>query len=491
MADNWTSTGVNQDPGQGTNYPFQSPSADVRYLLGDLWLAYDDDTCGYQLPLQVTRLAGFNQSSPARREIKISDAVGTVVFDSTEATYTASLFGTHLEVLQWKLGDAVLRATRHVSPPQYAPTQTYAADFAPVDGTLSARAYMRMPQRVRSIRVGLTKLSGDIVFKEGYNINLTAATPAIVDGGRRQNTITIRGNPGDGIGRLPGCEGVVTAIQRINTISPAASGNFTMDASGCYRIQRPVALTSTEPRKVVLTNAHALQFFNDCQPCCTCNDYVRTYRGLTNVWNQYQAMGAQAEAIRDTFASNVARWNAQRACRIAQPIKLVLNPEARCNLFIGGLYCNMFDCCLRPLVLRTTIEVFPARSGTLNLTCRETVRNGADTQYEDTPYVPSGALPIYDTYFDYADPYGSSKYRMRVRLGDCLPGDSTRVTITAHTPDVVGVDGTQCPLPDPSTVPVPASVLALWADNPPPYPVRAVITKGAPISPTAGCGSCA
>jgi len=325
MSELWQSTGVNQDPSLATDYPFVAPSDDLRYIFGDMFLAYDDDSCSFELPLSVTFLSGFDQALPSRRDITISDVNGNVVFDSSAASYSSSFFGSVLEVMEWIGDSGVLRATRHTYPPQYAAGVTYASSFTPVNGILSSRAVMKLPQRVRSIRVGLVKLTGSVTLVEGYNVNLTSSSPALVDGGRYTKKITIRANPGDGVGRYPGCADAVPAIFTINTISPASNGNFTWDASGCYRLQRPVELTTTDPRKVVLTDAHALTMYNDCSPCCTDDDFVKVYRGLTNLWNKYQALGVTAEAIRDQFTANIARWEAQRTCRLAQPLKLVFN----------------------------------------------------------------------------------------------------------------------------------------------------------------------
>ena len=51
--------GVDQPPGSGTNYPFVQPSLDIQYLLGDLFLSFDDLSDTYEFPLKVSWLFGF------------------------------------------------------------------------------------------------------------------------------------------------------------------------------------------------------------------------------------------------------------------------------------------------------------------------------------------------------------------------------------------------------------------------------------------------
>jgi hypothetical protein len=491
MGDNWQNFGVDQSPGMNSDYPFVSPSNDIRFLLGDFWMSFTDDACGFQIPFHVSAMYGFGTGSIAtRRDMVIEDANNQVVLDTRSLPYTHGTFGDHLETMQWVGATATLRATRHTGPPPWDPDKTYTDTIIPESARLDARAYSQMPRRVRSIKVGNVTLNGTIQFVQGYNINLTTGTPANVEGGRFQRSLTIRANPGDGTGLVPGCQDAIPFIQRINTVAPTSGGDFTINATSCYRVQRPAAVTMPSPRQVTLTNVAALTFYNDCQPCCTCDDYVNTYRGLTKIWNQFAAIGSQAEAARDQLAANVSRWNDQQACRAVNSLRMTLNAEPYGGLFIAGGACNTSSCCIRPLVLRATLSVLRAGSPiTLSVTqnCRDTVRAGTDTQYQEVPYVPASAYPVYDTHFDYADPQAQSRFRTRLAFSGTQPGDSAIVTLSLHSPDTVQPDGSSC---GQTVATVPPAVAALWVGNPPPYPTRAILQKVAPISPVAGCGSC-
>src|ERR1051326_8371380 len=85
--------GVSQPPGHGASYPFMSPSTEIQRLLGDFYLVYED--AGYVMPFSVAWLYGFGDQVVAApsgfpapthaRDLVITDAEGTVVFDSTTA----------------------------------------------------------------------------------------------------------------------------------------------------------------------------------------------------------------------------------------------------------------------------------------------------------------------------------------------------------------------------------------------------------------------
>jgi hypothetical protein len=540
----WQSLGVNQSPGSGTDYPFSAPSADVKYLLGDLWFAYDDDACQFVLPLSVKWMYGFGWTDPVNPlpmytprhalDMVIVDANGTVVFDTTQSgvTFGSNLWGNNLQTLQWTNGDTVLRATRHLLPPPWDPTHVRNTFIVPVNGELDARTYVRLPKRVKSFWVGLTQISaGNLVLAEGYNTSLTPQAPVVVDGGHRTTQINMRFRGGDGLGRLPGCTDTQQVIRRINTIPPTSGGDFVIDASGCYWTGRPNTITSASPpretslggsafttlldstiaampdafvapgvKTYYADNAAAvaqatLQVNNDCGPCCDCDEFLRVYEGIRRLDARYRSIATQAEQARDTFQSNISRWDAQAACRSFQNLRLVLDPERNCGLFVAGVHCNNVQCCTAPLVLRTTFEAFSGGSpvslaSSFAIKCHESKRAGADTRYQEVDYNPLVNWPVMDTVFDYADPQGTSRFRNRLKFVGC-PADVVRVTLSLHAQASTNrVTGAGCPLPDPSAVSVPSSVQTIWNAIPPLYPVRSITQMTVPVSMTAGCGGC-
>ncbi len=415
----WQGVSVNQGPSKGTDYPFARPSDDIRFLLGDFWLSFEAGT-DFTPPLRVAWMAGFGTnavSNPAPDytlthtvDMLILDAVGLVVFDSTlAATFTATPWGNHLVTYQWIGEEGVLRCTRHTAPPTWAATRTaatYDNYIVPERGWLSSRAYARLPRRVRSIRTGVTTLTDRVQLAAGYNINLGRDDATPVEGQRAARRVVVRANPGDGLGRAPGCaKFIVPELRRVNGVGPTPGGDLILDIGDCYRAQRPATAT--------------MRLFNDCAPCCDCNGYIRTYAGLQRVWNRYADQGKRAEDVRDQHQLNIDRWDAQKACRQASPLKLIVSAEPGCRLFVGGLLCNAFDGCIENLTLSL------AFTGGITGTplCRESYRSGSITNFQEEAYTP---IPTGMTYLDFVfervEPGTVARFRTRLDASPC-PSD--------------------------------------------------------------------
>ena len=517
----WQGVGVNQGPAAaGTNYPLTGVVPAVQYLFGDLLLSYFDPTGALVWPFYITQLTNFDADDAGRKDLVIKDSNGVVVFDTTTAlTYKLSPWGASLYTLCWIGERATLRCTAHNTPPLWAPGQTWAASIA-THAQLDSRCIYRLPPHLHSLYVTaadgtktvfangctyevapdgaktvLAASTGHVVLTQGFNIQLTPVAAPSNDGGRRTNQLQLRARPGDGQGRVPGCTGAPVGIQTINAIPPTARGDFTLDTDGCYRLQRPVTITQDQPRQASVSTYAGLQFYNDCSPCCSCQDFINTYEGLRRLFLRYQRLGRRAEGARDQLQANINRWNAQKACRALQSLNLVLDAEPAGVLYVAGLQCNQTSGCATNLTLRTTIQTFNTGTATtmadVQLHCREQWRAGADTQGAEELYTPTGAFPVLDTLFDSAAPQSTSKYRMRLALVcNSNNKDVVTVTVTAHLADGSVVDpstGTALPLPAPITPP--AGVTALWTGATVLPPVRAMISQTIPITNTSGAGS--
>ena len=515
---------VNQDTTEGTNYPFvRQPPDTSRFLLGDLWLAYDDDN--YKLPFKVTELRGFDSIPTAinsRQNVVIKDADNRTVFDTsvTGVRFTQRAWGVNLSVLEWYKDGSVLRCTHHRSWPAWAPTRTTPSVLSGLNLELDPRTYCRLPKRVKSIRIGLTKIKGDLIFSEGYNVGLTTETPRRTEGGRSVRRVLIDATPGNGLGRAPGCDSTDTIVRKIAGVGPNAGGDLSIDAPGCYRAQRPTTVVTASPRTVApalpvgdsasylptpalpysldaTALAAAIQLSNDCKPCCTCEDYVDTNKGALRIEQAYRDFAARAQTAAAHQKTAIERWEAQRECRLIQPLKLVVQGEANNGLYVAGLHCNMTRGCTSTLVLRVTVQSF--RSGepvTLNdvkIRCPETYRTGTDTRGAEVRTVPSGEWPVYDFYFDTSDPQATSRFRARIKLNGATNNDTVRVTLSVHVAESVNpATGKHYPLADTAHVLglVPSDVKALWTTRPQPAPIRAFTQITKAVGPSVGCGVC-
>jgi hypothetical protein len=532
--------GVNQPPYGGTDYPFVNPSSDVQYLLGDLYLSYEDDNCEFTYPFKISRLYGFDDAGtpgPANdHDIIIKDADGVTVFDSTAATaeYAERSWASRLLIIEWVIratydsggnrspstGSAICRVTKHTEWSPEDSASTYSADFAPANGDLDARAYNKLPLRVRSILVGTTRIEGDnLQLESGNNVAIAVEPDALeltfdeigggtigsrIDGGRFVNPVVIQAEPGDGLGRATACEGADPIVRLINGIGPDPCGNVSVDLGGCYRASPPVfrgpgslysvSMEATEaeyyspsafswagdPSATQINSKASLQLTNRCGPCCDCDYFVRTYKGLDRQWDRWAAISDQTEDARDLYKLNIARWLAQKECRESRPLRLVTVPEPQCKLAVGASFCNVTTCCLIPFQLRVTFEVFdpdgsPSTIDFSTVVCNQTTIEGSQFTEGREKYEVAGSWPVYDIYYDYADARSTSLVSFRVCIPNCT-NHTVKITLTAHASNPA--DCENIPL---TTVTVPDEILALWPTTPH-NQTLALTTKVVPLS---------
>ena len=504
VVNNWQSIGINQGPGDGTNYPFVAPSADILYLLGDLFLSYNDHPATPAVfPFHVTWMAGFGThsvSNPTSHtqthtyDMVIADANGQVIFDSTAASgFLATPWGNHLVSIQWINGSNVLRCTLHTAPPPQAPSFVADTFIVPANGQLDSRTIYRMPKHVTSIKVGSSVLTGAVALAQGYNVSFLPVIDSTKDGGRLSHAVSLRARPGDGLGRSPGCNDAQPILRRINGVVPDAAGNLIIDMSGCYRIQRPMHAIQASPLIMHVDQVNALSMYNDCGPCCTCDDFVRTYKGVYHAHQRLEAVGLSAEASRNTMLKDIARWKAQAACRAAVPLRITTLMDPDCCLFVGVSYCNMTLGCITPLTIRLTFQATRSSSpytySPSNVTprCRDAFYKGTDTNLSETLYVPTGPFPVFDTLYSETDPQSTDSLRVRYQFAGCSDTDVITVTATVHAANPVNpITGQVYTLPTPS---VPAGVTALWTGRTPAYPACAIIQQSVALttSLTPGC----
>jgi len=529
--ENFQTLAVNQQPGCGTNYPFVQPSSDIRYLLGDLWLGYEAPQVEFQLPLKVAWLYGFgatSNSNPApyspvnAYDIVITDAAGKVVFNSTTSTqFTSDSWGLHLRTLSWTNACGVLRLTFHLYPPNYATSPaTWYTYMVPANGTLDSRTYERLPRRVRSLTVNGTRFTNKIVFGQGYNLALTPTPPKPTQtGGRLASLLGFNASPGSGTGAPPCDDSDGQYLLKINGSGPDAGGNFSIDATACYRLQRPVAITSTSPRQAATqyttsqaaaaanliadgysvsaarkaASEAALTLDNDCSPCCECSDYVNVYKSLYAVDAVYRKMGRTANKVVTQHQANINRWNAELACRTAATARVLLNAEPSCVLFTAGAWCNMFNGCASGIQLRATVLTYnngvkTNQSASAMVLCRESYKSGTDTNLQEKTYSALVNWPVVDTFFNAANPSTVTRFRTRLQL-ECETNNADTATVwfSVHIGTLLfppGVPNQFLPLPS-----VPSVLETAWASHPPTYPLRFLTSATIPISNTAGCGT--
>jgi hypothetical protein len=477
-------TAVNQEPSPGTDYPFTAACA-VGPVVLDLYLAYEDSTCTYRPPFRVAWLYGFGANTvspvPERpvpthvRDVIIEDADGVVVFDSTTADYINSWWGDYREICQWESAKAVLRIVRNQQ--NASAFDTYIATDND-EGNLDDRTIVKVPKRLRSLRLGAQRFTGNMVITDGYNISLEVAPPSRVDGGRLVTQITINGKPGGGLGSRPGCEETLVLVRRINNVSPTDLGYFNVELDACYRRHVAAAfhsgalawgaygLTPIEARAGFVV-------FDDCKPCCPCPDFVNTYTALRRVHGLWGDTAHEAEVVRDSHKDNIERWNNQRTCRIDNPLRVTLTPQGNCTVAVGAVLCNTSTVCLAPVEIRFSFETSDV-AGSLSGhggVCAGALLAGSGIDGNEAVTL-GGKWPDFVATFDYAGAQEPSSVSFRVCLPDCTNGLTLTLTASAHYP-------TPADLPVDIVLPNLGNGSAFDSA----YTTRAVVSRAVPLMP--------
>jgi hypothetical protein len=131
------------------------------------------------------------------------------------------------------------------------------------------------PDRVSKIRFKDTiseivyDLDEDVGVYEGFNIGLTG----------EESSISILAEPGAGAGRndeecggtpVPSWYDTITSLQGTK---PDEDGNINIKGTPCHRVEPDPA-------------NHRLIIYNDCQPCCLCQDYANVATALDGYFNR-------------------------------------------------------------------------------------------------------------------------------------------------------------------------------------------------------------
>lgn len=440
--------GVTQ-PQSGTDFPLVGvPSDDIRYLLADMSLSYDDPfdygetDSPFVGPFRIYWLYGvgcqesdgnsFTPEPVNEAEIIVVDDNDCVVFDSTEASkFVSRAWGDRLHVYMWETTDAILSIVVHTkwgdtADPGMEPRK-YDTNIFPENAVIDERSIERRPKRVKSVQVVLdnyTKLGLD--FVEGFNMEINPAGE-VIRGNKLFNRIEMRATPGAGLGIFPGCDPTPLVIRKINNVPPTTAGDFFMSANECYYVRQPSVIESDGS----YVTAATLQFGNDCVPCCGCEDYVATGEYMNRTRDKWAALGSDAESVRDQYHANRDRWYDSKCCFERHPLRLVFQPQLCPFLDVALQFCNDEADCVGPLQLNVEFEEIDGFAGSSASTSLVpeivpgfTYIKGASAQpYRRggavERYTMGGAWPNFTAYWDGVDPKQSVWVRFRLKFPGC------------------------------------------------------------------------
>jgi hypothetical protein len=449
--------GVNQ-PQSGLDYPLVNPSDDVRYLLADAYLAYDDPgnytpgTVPRKHPLRIKYLYGVGcetSTKPAwannpvhAADVLIVDADDNVVFDSTQLVpvngdgdyqaFSTRSWGDDYVIYEWLGNNAVCRIVVYATWPeefQIAP-KNWPTHFVPTSAVLDERAVYRMPKRLRSLKffnhgVSLgTARRNHVVFAGGNNMVLTPAAVADTTSSRNTTTITFDATAGSGTGKYNNCtELPTTAIHRMNGVAPNQYGDFLLSASECLWIRQDTAISGGRATPV----PQALIIGSNCPPCCDCADYVAAAKYMNDIQANYAAIGDRVHTVKLLHEGNIARWLDQRNCRLQKPLRVLLTPQYCPVMDVVLMYCNQCVQCAEHPEVSVTFSTFPT-GATAEVMC------GFTTLY--APGVPgrefgvSGTWPTFTAQFPPINLGNSAYVKFRLKFSPNTTAYAVTATLT-------------------------------------------------------------
>lgn len=405
----------------GTDFPFVTPSSDIKGLFEDLFFSFDDRE-SYTYPLKITSVTGFQYASYATGDVVISDNDDVVVFDSSTSTSSAQrLWGTDRVIYIWEKDDKYLTAVKY-----YGGSSAYdkSASFVPVNGDLDARAYQKETYKVNNIKIGNNSYQGDIKLSAGYNMVLAIRASEDVEGTRKVNRILVSAVPGGGSGIYPQCpeDCVVDAIKTINGISPAYNGDFSLAATECYWFGVSGESDST---RYMPYQDHTLYINNNCLPCCECDDYVNTYRAIQNLYNKFKALGDRAMKVRTQHYANNQRWLDGKTCRENSAIRIFSLPSS--TGAASGLvsFCNVSNSAIGPFRLDVNLDAGD-KTGSLTSVVWYPSNGASPIAIE-----AEGDWPDYVFRWDNINPGRSAKIRFVVVVNGGNSSDFLMISATA------------------------------------------------------------
>ena len=510
--------GVDQPPGGGSDYPFVKPSPDIESLLGDFYLSYKDDECEFAYPFRIDWLYGFGSnpvSAPPgyptpthSHDIVVKDANDEVVFDSTTvASFSTYEWGERLLIIEWidEATEVVCRCTKFLSWGSYSTDyQDYDEYIVPslvapgntAGGILNARTYNKLTLRVSKLKVGVTELTKNVVFEEGYNVSLEVNpddftvedidlditdlltdNTALIEAVRLNHRVEIGASAGAGTGVFPSCEEADPVIRKISGAGADKFGNVVLDTgTDCIRQQRPVGLVSTYPREFryssfVLPSSkapHAVELLNDCEACCECDYFARTYQGLKRQWFGYRDIATDGFSARDTHYENIQRWHQEKVRRENNPFRLAVMPKPDCCVHLAVTYGNTSPCCLVDFNLRFTVYLLGATTEKqIFKDCFDAEIQGSEHCDGPVSYdMPGGVAPdglsaAFDASFEYLNGQGTARAAFKLNIAECDSSMKVWFRADAYWQESLNNPATNEPCAYP-VVTVPTDVQDVW-----------------------------
>lgn len=382
------------------DYPFVAPSTDIRGMIDDLFLSFDDVLDQFVPPFSVTV---FSRAPNGVYSVVIQDSEAHTVFDSSDYSYSENtsflsgdtsadkihnlgeieatckysnrLWGSDYRILQWETPFIALYIYSKNTPLSFTVT--------PENGELDSRSISQLPKRIRQISVGDTTFSrAALVFKEGNNCSISSDD---VSDSRMETEITLNAVAGAGLGKVEvDCDEIATPITSVNGAIPDSNGTLYVITDGCHAIKR---------------SSDGLILSNECKPCCACQDMTDTAAYLEYVAYKYYALGDKTMGTTNDVKELAESLENNASDVSSIPFELDLTLSEYPNVWVKVYFRNVF---YKAVSYATTTLTFSDPITVLSGTGRATVSGpaawSATVDAQEITFTPTSSTVMHITW---------------------------------------------------------------------------------------------
>ncbi|HDL85041.1 MAG TPA: hypothetical protein ENH11_01710, partial [Candidatus Acetothermia bacterium] len=356
-------------------------STDGRYfsdLVADAFIVYVPGATNQDIKLGY--ISNPSSNPVHGRFLFRDDTVALEAVDGVSSTFGA------WTIVEWTTTTGGARLLLHT-----AEISKYTWPISPVEAFL-------VPHITQEVMPAVTKLiavldevlefefDGVIELEAGFNVELTLPDPTGASL-RGRNRIQIDVVPGAGLGKAPACEKDIRLLT-LNGLPPDDNGDIRLDTEDCYRWEYP-RLGETAPGVWELIPS-TLLFFNQCEPCCQCGDYILVYDDLLrDVYTRAKTASVALYDARDSYVLLRTDMITEKACRERRWLEVRAFGHHGWTVSVQVIVNNDGPCDAENVVLEIDFTTVP----TGELVQDTAILHNDDNQHQPIPI--EGAWPTY------------------------------------------------------------------------------------------------
>lgn len=143
-------------------------------------------------------------------------------------------------------------------------------------------------------------VTGSATFLAGFNMQYTVGDLLGFETDEVDTTVlNIAAVPGAGAGRYNPCDDLpepIDYIAKINGVGPDMDGNLFLKPVQCHRLD-------------LMPDINTIFFYNDCTPCCECEDYANVVSVLNRLFKRLREVKLLLDEVIEDFNEHVTIYN--------------------------------------------------------------------------------------------------------------------------------------------------------------------------------------